>query len=607
MTLCYLYNKTISYTHIDALLACFDESERIEFNTSICEKEHAVYIVDAGELTKDQASLLRAFFSSRSNVLIFFILPKRPGAAFYQLAYLLKVKSIISPTQDAVSVSSLIKNAYATFMQETKSLFVGSFVSEVLCYMIFKNKKLHYASETLLKNFQCTSLEELESKICVKLPVDELLQTKNQTIINGSFFDKEKLDIVRSINKKEEHLIILERFAFADLHCSKEETLSTRLKLIDFLKERLANEKEKSYIAIAIKIVNFKKISHLIGKSELEEFIQTLVQKTKLLLQDYLVFSEYYPDFFVTLYKDKSFEDVERHAEKIYKELESFTERFAFKVEIALHVLRIDALDLGTVLTLFDAIRNNSLSKKEIQERNVRYISRYKKDMSDKEIVSLLLNDSYINDSDIKLVNIYKGMIIDSPTKIIKREHNAIYVIVKQIQGAVLSLQKETYIHSDAFEKEIKAKVVFVDRKRKLAKLTNFKVVDYDMSRLQENSRVDFAKKTKAVLSLTGTKVSAEILDISANSIRLKLGKIKMIDRLLEKKIEINFVLPTKRTREKEIQIHDTVRVISIQKQEDATLIVCEFDPGSQYRRFILEYVHTRQIEIVEELKKLVY
>ena len=287
--------------------------------------------------------------------------------------------------------------------------------------------------------------------------------------------------------------------------------------------------------------------------------------------------------------------------------MEEFLSSFNFKVDIAVHVMELDGLELGVILSILDSIRTNKISKKEIRDKKIKYIGRYREDMSDKEIIALLLDDSFINDVDLKLVNVYKGMVIDSPTKILKKERNAIYVIVKQIQGAVISLEKETILRSDAFAKDIKARVAFVDRKRKIAKLENFKVVD-DNTLYKDNCRVDFAKKNMAILSLVGTKLSAEIIDISARSISVKLNKIKMIDRMINKDVEITFSIPTKRTREGEIKITEHAKVSSIDcKEKEYCRMVCEFDPGSKNKNIILEYVHNRQAEIVEELKKLNY
>ncbi len=609
MNLCYLYNKKITYPHVKELLSQFEGSETIDLSTHKCTKEYGIYVLDTSELDKENANNIRTLFKSRPNALIYMISPKSASASFYQLAYLLKAKSIISSKQDVKKIASMMKSAFLAQLDENKSLYVGRFIADAACYMIFKKQELHYVSDTLLKNFECNSLEEVKEKVCSRLDLQKLLSHDSQNFQSGQIFgDETKLDIVKSIYRNDEYLLTVDRFDFDQLHCNAESDLATRLKFIDFLKERLVEENEKhKYSILTIKIANFKKIGNLIGKSEQENFVHEFLAKAKDLLQKYLIFSEYYHDFFVALYKEIPFTELEEKAQRFYSDMEEFLSTFNFKVDIALHVMELDGLELGVVLSILDSIRTNKISKKEIRDKKIKYIGRYRENMSDKEIIALLLDDSFINDVDLKLVNVYKGMVIDSPTKILKKERNAIYVIVKQIQGAVMSLEKETVLRSDAFAKDIKARVAFVDRKRKIAKLENFKVIDDD-TLYKDNCRVDFAKKNMAILSLVGTKLSAEIIDISARSISVKLNKIKMIDRMINKDVEITFSIPTKRTREGEIKITEHAKVSSIDcKEKEYCRMVCEFDPGSKNKNIILEYVHNRQAEIVEELKKLNY
>ena len=604
-----MYNKKITYPYAKELLSHFDESETIDISKQKCTKDYAIYVLDTGELDKEAANTIRTLFKSRPNALVYMTAPKNANATFYQLAYLLKVKSVISLKQDVKKVASMIKNAFSTQLQENKSLYVGRFIADALCYMIFKKSELHYASDTLMKNFQCKSLEDVKEKVCSKLDLKQLLSHDSQTFLSGHFFgDEKKLDIVKSIYKNDEYLITVDRFVFEQLDCNTTTDLATRLKFIDFLKERLVEEEESyKYSILTIKITNFKKIGNLIGKSQQEEFIHRFLSKAKELLEKYLMFSEYNHDFFVALYKDVSLKELEKKAQHFYNEMEKFLATFNFKVDIALYIMELDHLELGVVLSILDSIRANKISKKEIRDKKIKYISRFKEDMTDREIVALLLDDSFINDVELTLVNLYKGMLISSPTRILKKERNAIYVIVKQIQGAVMSLEKETIIRSDVFSKDIKARVAYVDRKRKIAKLENFKVLD-DNSCYKDSGRVDFAKKNMAILSLVGTKLSAEIIDISVKSIRVKINKIKMIDKMIDKDVEITFSIPTKRTRDGEIKITETAKVSSITCKDDKHCqMVCLFNPESKNKNIILEYVHNRQAEIIEELKKLNY
>jgi hypothetical protein len=335
--------------------------------------------------------------------------------------------------------------------------------------------------------------------------------------------------------------------------------------------------------------------------------LQLFVKESKHFFNNYLVLSEYQQDFFVVLFKNISLETLENEAHKYYDMMQEFSKQFNFKIDLSLYVMSLEVDNIGDVLNFLDDLRKENISKKETKSFKLRYIGKYKENMSDKEIISLLFESSYVNDLDLQLINTYKGMIIDSPTKIIKKDANAVYVLVKQIQGAVMSITKETIIHSDALNKDIKASVAYIDRLKKIAKLENFKVLN-ETYRSKENIRVDFAKKNNAILSLPGMKISAEILDISVKSISLKVKKIKMIEKLVNQSIEISFPIPTKRTREGEIKITDSVRVSFVDCREDASCkMVCDFNPSSKYKNIIMEYVHKRQIEIIEELKKMKY
>ncbi len=607
MNLCYLYSDQITYPYVKELLEAFDESETLDITSQKCTKEYDVYIVDLGEVAKETTTAVRNIFKEKNSALIYMISSGTTGAAFYQLVYLLKVRSVITQKQDVKKVIGLVKSAYATHIVESKSMYVGRFISEAFCYMIFKNKKLYYASDTLMENFECTTLKEVEQKICSKLDLEKLLCEEGVAVDARAIFDDTKLDIVKSIRKNNEHLVMIDRYDFDQIQCNASDDLATRLKFIDFLKDRLMETSGEKYSLITIKINNFKKIGNLIGKSDLEMFISRFIQKSKEILKKYLIFSEYNQDFFVATFKDIPFEDLEEKAQQFYTDMQEFANEFKFKIDVSLYVIELDHMELGMILSILDSIRANRISKKEIKNTRVKYIGKYDENMSDKEMIELLLDSSFINDTDLKLVNVYKGMLIDSPTKILKKDRNAIYVVFNQIQGAVMSIEKKTILRSDAFEKDILASVAFVDRKRKIAKLDTFKVIENSVL-YRDHFRVDFAKKSMAVVSLVGTKVSAQILDISDKSISLQLNKAKMLEKLINKNVEITFTIPTHRTRDGEVKIVEQAKVSYVEcANKDACRVVCEFDPNSKNRNIIAEYVHTRQAEIIEELKKMAY
>ncbi len=615
MDLCYLYNKHIFYNDYEALFDSFRYVEAIDIATDNrkIDENFPVYIVDVGEIDKTVAEKIRAFFYEKNNPLIFFIWANSGNSAiFYQLAYILQVESIIPHKQESRKVVSTIESSLKDYESDRRSIYLGRFIDKTGMFMLFENKRLSYASNTLTEEFSCSSLNDVERKVCSKLDLDSLLLDDGENFTSGNLFEKSKFDIAKSFALEGKHIVFIDRYEPKRLNCKSQEDLTSRLTYINFLQEHLdtdtADRGDDNFTVLSIKIANFKKIGNVVGKMELESFIREFIYKSKELLDEFLLFSEYYYDFFVVTYKNRQFDEIVSKAERFYEEIDTFLEKFNFKVDIILHVVEIGTMEFSKALSLLDSVRVGKISKKDIKHNKIKYIGRYKEDMSDKEIVALLLDDSFVNDVDLKLVNIYKGMVLDSPTKILKRENDSIYVVVTQIQGAAMSLLKKTVIRSDVIKKDIQAQVTYIDSKRKLAKLENFKVIEPDPV-YKQGERVDFAKKNVAIMSLTGSKLSATIIDISATSIALSVSKVRSIENFVSKEVELTFSLPTKRVKDGEITIVEncTIAYIDCKEGSNQCRIVCEFASRYKNKNIIMEYIHLRQMEILEELKNLNY
>ena len=607
MNLCYLYFENITYTSVKEFAKNFEEVEYVDIATAKSVGDFNAYVVDIAEFDQEKTKKLHTLLKSKEEKLIYLFSYGATNRFFYQFAYILHVDAILSVKQSVEKNIQTITTAYTNEIQRKKYAYIGKFASEKLLYMVFKSQNLLFASETLMSAFRCRSLEDVKTNVCQKLPLEKLLAHSSTTAVCEQFFDEENIECVKSFYNNGEYLVFIERYNYKELFKTNAKELTTRLYFVDYLKETLEHGFGGEYAIMTVKIANFKKIGNLIGKTDLESFSAKFIYKTKEILAEYEIFSEYSQDFFVLMYNNQSFEALEQKAQEFYAQMQSFIEEYNFKIDLAIYVIEVGSLDYLATLTLLDSIKNGKISKKDIKDKKVKYIGRYSDDMSDREIISLLFDDSYINDVELTLVNVYKGMVIDSATKIIKKEQNAIYVTLSHIQGAVMNLEKRTIIKSSIIDKDIRAKVAFIDTKRKIAKLENFKVVEND-SLYKDKDRVNFAKKNIAILSLTGTRVFAEILDISSKAISLKLNKMKMLEKYMNKTVEITFSIPTTRTREREIKITEEVNISYIDcTAEDTCKIIAIFDETSKNRNIIKEYVKTRQSEILKELQKLNY
>ena len=604
MTLCCIYNKNFSYPYIEDLLREVERYHIVEIDSiEECREDFDIYLIDTGELTKRDADKIRVFFKEKQNTLTFLLAPNNQNLLFYQLAYILKVKSVVSQKQNASKVSSIMK----TQLQEKQSLYVGNFIVDISIYMVFHGEQLRYASDALMQKFACTTLDDVMTKVCSKLDLQRLLTHHSSEFQSGVLFgDTGRFDIVKSIYKNGEYLLLIERFKHDDILLSTvaTNTVVSKIFFIDFLKKNTFGQNiKKIYSLLTLKIVNFKKIGNLIGKVEQEEFIHAFLEQSTKRLNSYRMICEYYNDFFVVLVENVPFEELESQTREFYNSMEEFFVTLNFKVELSLHIVELESVDFAQLLPLLDAINTRSLSKKSILNHKIKYIGRYKDDMSDQEIIELLFDTSFINDENLTLINTYKGVVIESATKILKHDDNSIYVLVDELQGTVMSMEKKSIIRSELFARDIQAHVAYVDKKKHLAKLENLKVL---ATRLHiDKERVMFAKQNKALLSLVGTKLFAEILDISKDTINLKINKTKLVERLIDKEVTLSFVIPTKRNREQETTLVETVKVsqINCKESEDYCKITCTFNLQSKNKNIIAEYINSRRYEILQELK----
>jgi hypothetical protein len=226
--------------------------------------------------------------------------------------------------------------------------------------------------------------------------------------------------------------------------------------------------------------------------------------------------------------------------------------------------------------------------------------------MSDKEIISFLLDSAFVNNTEFKLLNFYKGMCINTVSAILKKTDNEIYVKVEQIQGSVMSIDKKTVLQSTTFTRDIQASVKYIDVREKIAILHNFKILESNAN-LRKHGRVDFHIRTTVAISLVGSKISGEILDISANSIAIRVKHAKILNNILNKDIGLTFYLPNKISAAGDIKLEETANVIYESCGIDGYLkLVCTLYENSINENIILEYVYERQKNIIKRMREMI-
>ncbi|NOR57835.1 MAG: PilZ domain-containing protein, partial [Sulfurimonas sp.] len=195
------------------------------------------------------------------------------------------------------------------------------------------------------------------------------------------------------------------------------------------------------------------------------------------------------------------------------------------------------------------------------------------------------------------------GLCINTSSSIMKKTDQEVYVTYEQLQGTVMQFEKETVIQSSNFTKDIVADVKFIDSKKKLALLKNFRFV-LGSANARKYSRVTCSQRTPISIIHDRGTLNGEVLDISMNSIAIKTRLYQQIDSLNFSSVTLNFTLPVSSNENGYMKLTLTAEVIFTICDEEFCKVVVNLDEDQANEAILMEYVYNRQKEIIVELKK---
>jgi hypothetical protein len=192
---------------------------------------------------------------------------------------------------------------------------------------------------------------------------------------------------------------------------------------------------------------------------------------------------------------------------------------------------------------------------------------------------------------------------INTNSLIIKKTEDEIYLTFEQLQGTAMYFEKETVMQSSNFSKDIIADVSYVDVKKKIVHLKNFRFVK-GSANARKYSRVIPSQRTPISLSHNRTTLNGKVIDISMNSIAVKTRLYPQMESLKHSKTTLNFTLPVSSSEDGYLKLKLTGEVIFTLCDNEFCKIVVNLDEDQANESVLMEYVYNRQKEIIVELKK---
>jgi hypothetical protein len=606
MKLCYLHNKTKDFSmHKEMFLKEYADNTILNIKKiKKPDKDYDIYLVDLENVDKKVSSMATDFFEDLEAPLIYFLLPKDYKTSLIQLAFMLDAKSIVTVTQDTKKVIAKINKDFVKHKEHIKALSLGSSLVNHHSYMIYKDKKFSYASKQLLRDLKCKNARELQKKVNKNIDIKKFF-IDNEPVKRfiSTALSKDSTFFIKSIRSENYTLISFELNKDYEPRQDAIKYVSGRLTYIEFLKDKIL-EKMVADKLLSILTLDISEIINKFSQKDEELIIKNFLHEIELIVDSKLILAQYEAYLYVVLFEDIDFIKMQKKAQNYYLQILNFLNKQELDFDIHLHAINISEPELDPILKTLNAIVEDELDDICIDHKDIVYINNFQENMTAEDTVSYLLDSIYENDNDLKLLNIYDGMSITTSSKILKKTKELVYVRVQELQSYVMDMDKTTILQSSVLTKSVKANVKYICNKKRYAILYKFRMLDYNPNE-RLHGRVKSAKLIPVVISLVGSRVKGELIDISAKSIALRVKKTKNMRNILNQEIELIFYIENIRDRGTSIKIQESAVVVYESEPFDdgAVKLVCIFSEDMQNESVIIDYIFNRQKSIIQNIK----
>ena len=377
---------------------------------------------------------------------------------------------------------------------------------------------------------------------------------------------------------------------------------------VTFLQKLEKNIATGNFNILTIGVENYKKLRNTIDKYKAKKFLEDLLIFIDNILTTKSSFAQYESYMYIAVFKNISFEELQKIADDFQTRIVEFVKQQDFNPFIEIFTFDVKNLDFNTILTTLDKISTNTLTQNDIKNQQVKHIRNKYAIYDSEEEIYFLLKSIFVKDIELKLLNFYKGLNVNTNAKIVKIENDSIQVKFEYIQGVVMQNENTTILNSSSFIKDIQADVQYVSLKKRIAILENFRFLDEDTS-MKKLNKVMCATKIPIVISQKYRgSISGEILNISIDAVAIKARYTKMVDNIRSGDVKLSFVLPSDKNYDgfMKLELNATVElVICNDTESEICKIVCNIEHDNKSKPILTHYVHSRQKEIILELKKL--
>ncbi len=378
----------------------------------------------------------------------------------------------------------------------------------------------------------------------------------------------------------------------------------TRIEFIDRMKDKMAQHIDMS-VPLTLLMVRMKNFSQIVKGFDWITVHTIQKELNELLLRIFDNFESYglwQPDMALVLFENISQEELKKRISFFITQMNS--KEFSHEIVPALDftLIGIESPDLNAMINLIEKEYAGSISVSDTKEFNIYKTSSSEDTLEETDVLRQFLTNIMAGQLPLKLLNIYKGLPISTPTKILKMEEDKIIVTAEKIQKFVMESEKEVVLQSAHLPSDLHADVHFVDASRPLAILKHLKTMKTSINN-RKHTRVTVTSRLPITLKLGKSHYTGYMHDISINSIAILFNPDKFEENeLKDRTAEVSFKLPWE-NEEGFVNISVQANVLFNRNEKEFHKVIVLLEPDDICESYIFDYIYKRQKELIKEIK----
>lgn len=618
--------KNISFTHLyfdqpilKSLLNHadrFSEFESLDINKTFTTQHYSdIVFIELGVLNKQNFEKLKEIVKTNSSKTIYIFANESDNSFLLKFALMFSVAKV-NPLQDDKKEieKNLVESCRKHLLKlaEKHQLEISKKINSFFAFLIFKEESLIFANEKAKELFGTESLSDIEEishgseEIAMLLKYNE--PTNQEIIIENEDGENWKYDFVLNpLGDSNDKLIsilpikkVVEEEAF----------LSTinRFKFIELLKDKFATQekkKAKDMYILFINIANYNKLIKSNKKIEVHDFIKQFIEKLYFNKESTEPLVQWNPHFFMFLIDGEKREVVKNILEELHEVLvlNDLSEKISPTVTSSM--LEVGTLSINEIIDSIEHISEHRFNAGEINSDSFYEIKHLNPYEEESDQINHYMQTYIGNESPIKLLNIYKGLCINTQSKVIKQSGDSYFIYCENLQGYSMKFDNKTVIQAVNLPKDIEANIVYVNLEKSYAVIDDLRFLEFSANN-REHTRVQPNIRTPIRVQYQKNSYNGEIMDLSTQAIAIKLNH-SLSKELVAKQVELSFKLPDNARDDGFSSMDIEGKVVAVQELDmTKTKLVIMMELDKPYDSFLMKYMYTRQKELIVELKRAI-